>query len=948
MTSSLDLRGVQSSPARPFFDISRPKSSIGHLDSGKKKGVGLKEMEQTLTNLHKQNFDLKLELYHRREKQTSLEERCETLETEKQELETINDRLMSELEMRDKAVEEAVAMIISLEARMEELLQERETFTKEQFFATDERLRNAYSSVLNDTSMDKTESVTSMDDTREARTTATDNHRHINRMPSFMSERSELTENLRNVYLGARMSSLNSLPRMPEDIDADLRDVANRIASPSLSVLSESSFLSIYGKRREAPSNASPSQQPRRPMSPATCIPDIAHSTANSFPNTTNTNASPATNLADAQAPPAAQTSIDADHTEQKSANASTSQEVQRSNSSRRSQNQNINTAAIRSLTDFLETNSPLRQLKHMQLPNQARNDAPQPSPSGYDLGDIERLACHLREHELGKSYTRQEKKDALRRVRTDGPFVRGPNLPPTPDTVSTSTLRRYKNSNDTLSQPEKDSNGSNRDCSHVVISDNNTSLSTSDKRFLSSMESFIDSIPDAQPPSTSAFNSRRHEIGGRSNYFDNRLHIPTRPRSADETTISHHNRGSVWGDSESSDDDMDIDGNDSASLHDYWLRESLRPTGQPPAPSRSKTRRIGRVSPDLFSFPTTSNGWATTAMFGSLGGQGYEGHQSFQSQTFQKYRDSAPLAQTLDALGASLPTPTAGLFGPDGLITRPLPYGVSGVPSGPPPPPHRRSSLHAHTRSAHETFSRSGSRHGTASGAPLLQTATLENGKFSNRSPTRPATTVGKETTSNSGPEPQPTQGPDRATSAAQTDNSALPKQRHYPPASGSNNNPTRSRVLSLFRRSGSHESNAIVTSAGPGALTAQTTASVSETTNTNTNSISTPAIGVLSRVRHSGFDGDNINSSATPPPILRNPRPVRSCVDKASDEMNVAIAAETKEMSLTSSHTMPAVMSSAAAHVPASSSFGHDAQQQQEVRKKWLGRMSLRNRAG
>lgn len=46
MTSSLDLRGVQSSPARPFFDISRPKSSIGHLDSGKKKGVGLKEMEQ--------------------------------------------------------------------------------------------------------------------------------------------------------------------------------------------------------------------------------------------------------------------------------------------------------------------------------------------------------------------------------------------------------------------------------------------------------------------------------------------------------------------------------------------------------------------------------------------------------------------------------------------------------------------------------------------------------------------------------------------------------------------------------------------------------------------------------------------------------------------------------------------------------------------------------------
>lgn len=50
MASSMDLRGTQSSPARAPFDISRPKSSAGHLDGGKKKGgVGLKEMEQVRT-----------------------------------------------------------------------------------------------------------------------------------------------------------------------------------------------------------------------------------------------------------------------------------------------------------------------------------------------------------------------------------------------------------------------------------------------------------------------------------------------------------------------------------------------------------------------------------------------------------------------------------------------------------------------------------------------------------------------------------------------------------------------------------------------------------------------------------------------------------------------------------------------------------------------------------
>ncbi|TGO85860.1 hypothetical protein BPOR_0357g00060 [Botrytis porri] len=106
----------------------RPSSSGVGQPAGKK-AMGVKQMEETVSILHKQNFDLKLELFHRRQRQEILESEVDQLrkQTKQQaEVQEINDALLKELEKRDQAVEQAVGLICELEAKVERLLQERE------------------------------------------------------------------------------------------------------------------------------------------------------------------------------------------------------------------------------------------------------------------------------------------------------------------------------------------------------------------------------------------------------------------------------------------------------------------------------------------------------------------------------------------------------------------------------------------------------------------------------------------------------------------------------------------------------------------------------------------------------------------------------------------------------------------------------------------------------
>lgn len=196
-----------------------------------------------MSTLHKQNFDLKLELFHRRERQTVLEQTIEKLEDERTEAEQTNGKLVQELEKRDKAVEEAVHMIVSLEARMELLLREREMVRQ---LEADKALTSQHNQSPSSTLVN---SVTTPKPHDEV--IPNNNKRGLARMPSFLSERTENTENLRNVYLDTK-TSLLSLSK------TDSRLESNGFVSPSMSILSESSFLSIYGQRAGRDSSSPP------------------------------------------------------------------------------------------------------------------------------------------------------------------------------------------------------------------------------------------------------------------------------------------------------------------------------------------------------------------------------------------------------------------------------------------------------------------------------------------------------------------------------------------------------------------------------------------------------------------------------------------------------------------------------------------------------------------
>ncbi|GAB1312620.1 hypothetical protein MFIFM68171_02830 [Madurella fahalii] len=700
LTAAAQPRAIRSpSPA----DTQRPGSSGGPVPVpalGRRKGWGIKEMESTLSTLHKQNFDLKLELFHRREKQTAMEERLamfeerlEMLEKEKIESTKRNDELVCELEKRDKAVEEAVTIIVALESRVESLLRERETARK---FEPDSSPLTRIGSPAQTPGANsaKRTNVTKSEQLN------VDEPKSLNRMPSFVSDLSENTQNLRSVYLGTQEPSLLSLPRTEDT--PNITRIQYQLASPVPSVLSESSFVSVYGRNRvigdpaadDSPPSADPPCHNRKSMGPQ---------------DTPTKNPRPT--------------------------------------SSRPTRN---GASQFHNISDVLDiSRSPLQRLEKLKMAPEALSYSPRASASHPTSSNDRAQPPFAR-----PAKTRKEKREALHKVLTHGPFnneQQSKGLPPTPDTLSTTTLH---------------------------------------------------------PP----------------------------PMSTDERDDGRHSP---------------------ASSVDPWMCESFRPGNldhldpMSSASQADSSAKSGRISPDLFSFPSSTSGWVADAMFGSLGGAGFMGAGG-------KTSPATPMADMLDAVGRSVPS---GRSSREPLAANHEPATAA------PAPPDRRSSLLAwtgpsETDTVHAFDSIPRSASSTVS--PFKRSPARGNGVRSNsntdlRAPTRhPADMGPKQDRAMTVPAKQvhPPPPPTQQTAQSQP----LPKQRHYPPTASQASRPRSRGLNGFFRRS---------TGSSYGTpLAAPSTPPAAETTPKGP---SAPLVGVPSWVRRSSLAADDDRSSATPPPILR-----------------------------------------------------------------------------
>ena len=541
----------------------------------------------------------------------------------------LNENVWSELNKRDIALKEAIGLIVGLEKRVGDLLLEREMVRQVEADGTYRHSRNGESDLEEPAaSTPKAEHFPG--------TLDVDNDRVLDRMPSFMSERSEHTENLRNVILNNK-SSIFHLRKVSQS-SADPSELA-RFTSPSLSVLSESSFTSVYGGGKDK-LFASPQPHPL----------DLSDDKIEDLP-------------APAKQP---------------------SWECQKGSSASRTGNGTFKSSAgfpspLQSLTTLVDMPSPLQQLERLES-RLASGQMRRPSIASRGSSSSIKMSPSARHSQAAAQIkTKQEKREALRRVMTSTPTERdlaaSRALPPTPDTVSTNTLRRYHNSNDTLSYDH-------RSTPQTSVFDARSKASSGQYSLASSVDGRGGnaSSQTSQPASTTAFTSRREEPPRHvsANSFANHSQyahlLPPRPHSACETTSSRARADDWSSDSEDSDGGVEAYSEDEDSDFDYWMREGSKGDdgnlGMPP-----HARQKGKPSPDLFSFP--DGGWKTEAVFGEMERSGL-----VRSPAAGLKRES------VDAASTSLS------YSEEATFQAPAPDEAEGGIT----PPTRRSSLHART----------------------------------------------------------------------------------------------------------------------------------------------------------------------------------------------------------------------------------------------------------
>lgn len=261
-----DIRDVQSSPIVKHQARSRKSdvaSTIGNrvVTGDLQRNLGVKAMEEKMTAISQENFDLKLEVHHRRTKQAELESKNEKLKMELErvqkemnEVVTVAEEVHGLLTLRDEALEQAVVQIILYEERIESLEEDVKKITSirpiTDLESNNETFESEEQPAPPSSPPEKMQSRTDQVATPVNQTRLAIRVRDsMYRMPSFLAEENEDNGALRSLFLPT-VQSVQTLRSISGSNDG--HPDAGVINSPRLSVLSESSFLSVYGTRRPA------------------------------------------------------------------------------------------------------------------------------------------------------------------------------------------------------------------------------------------------------------------------------------------------------------------------------------------------------------------------------------------------------------------------------------------------------------------------------------------------------------------------------------------------------------------------------------------------------------------------------------------------------------------------------------------------------------------------
>ncbi|KAF2153848.1 hypothetical protein K461DRAFT_116960 [Myriangium duriaei CBS 260.36] len=263
-----DLRSSFRGSRRLTADLSSDTKATESADRRRQPGV--REMDEKLQKLEKLNFDLKMEVYHRREREEMLKEQLKEMHKQLQvamkmqeehaTLLRLNKNLTVELDKSNQAVDQAVQMICDLEARTEELEQrEQASLCRSQSaYYSDSGYAGStipVTAVISPTPPRKRTEQDSDTSPRSYRAIAPPTAKrsmHRNRVPSFMSNTGAENLALREAYGGSTktLKQAQSFVSMFSQGTDGEGEKLHDLPSPRLSVLSESSFPSIYDSKK--------------------------------------------------------------------------------------------------------------------------------------------------------------------------------------------------------------------------------------------------------------------------------------------------------------------------------------------------------------------------------------------------------------------------------------------------------------------------------------------------------------------------------------------------------------------------------------------------------------------------------------------------------------------------------------------------------------------------